>query len=78
MSDSDTSIDGWQLCDAGNKCWNLTGNVVAGTPLTIVRNGGAMSLNNNGDTINLLDGDTVIDTLTYGRVSEGDVVSNPL
>ena len=78
LSDNDISIDGWKLCDAGNKCWSLSGDLVADTPRTFVRNGGAMSLNNNGDTINLLDGETIIDTVTYGRVKESDVVSNPL
>lgn len=73
-SNVDTSIDGWRLCDAGEKCWDLTGNLAAGIPRVIVRNGRPMSLNNNGDTINLFDGDTVIDTVTYGRVNEGDVV----
>jgi hypothetical protein len=43
---------------------------------TIQRNGQAMALNNDGDTIDLLNpGGSVVQTVTYGSVDEGELVT---
>ncbi len=71
------NVDGWVLRDASNGIWVLPpGHVLApGQTLTIVRHGMSMSLNNGGDTIELLDtARAVVDRVEYGRVREGEEV----
>jgi hypothetical protein len=58
----------WFLRDAEGRVWAFTGQTVLapGQSLTIRRDGMAMSLNNDGDTVELIDPTgTVVDTFTY-------------
>ncbi len=70
-------LAGWTLKDRSAKTWALDewGILLPGRELTILRNGQAMSLNNGGDTIVLLDSaGNVWHTVVYGRVAEGQIV----
>jgi len=50
-------MTGWTLNDASGRVWSLSGigQIPAQQSITIQRNRMAMSLNNNGDTISLID-----------------------
>lgn len=67
-------LTGWWLQDAAGRRWPLTelGTVAAGASETTVRHGFPMNLNNDGDTVTLIDatGQT-IDQFTYSTSSEG-------
>jgi hypothetical protein len=68
---------GWVVKDKSGKIWLLgkLGVIAAGNSKTITRQGQAMSLNNDGDTIELLDRNKKSkDKITYGKVKEGEVV----
>jgi hypothetical protein len=52
---SAVSVVGWTLQDRSGGTWTLTGSLAAGQSQTFKRNGQAMSLNNTGDEIVLLD-----------------------
>lgn len=67
---------GWKLRDAANTTWSLdsVSSLGAGASVVVRRNGQQMSMNNNGDTIELLNAQgTVVQTVTYGRVAEGEI-----
>ena len=69
-----TPIDltGWQLRDLAGNIWILSGPVGAGQFATARRAGQAMSLNNDGDVVELvMPGGTVVDTVRYGHAAEG-------
>ena len=71
-------LAGWRARDLAGNVWNLDGlaNIAAGENKTLLRNGAAMSLNNGGDTIELVAPDgTVVQTVVYGKVSSDEVVS---
>jgi competence protein ComEC len=57
---TNVSMDGWFLHDAGDRVWNLSGlgTIAPGASTTIRRDAMPMSLNNNGDTIRLVDPNT--------------------
>ena len=67
-------LTGWWLEDAAGRRWPLTdlGTIAAGASETTVRNGLPLNLNNNGDTVKLIDplGQTR-DEFTYPTSSEG-------
>lgn len=65
-------LTGWQLRDLAGNVWNITGVVGPGQAITIVRSGQPMSLNNDGDNIELvMPTGTVVDNVRYGRAVEG-------
>jgi hypothetical protein len=71
------SLTGWRLRDLSGRTWSLDplGTLQPGQERTIRRNGQPMAMNNNGDTIDLLDpSGAVIQTVTYGRVDDEDEV----
>ncbi len=71
-------LAGWKLRDLANTTWSLNtlGTFAPGESKTIKRLGQAMSLNNTGDTIELIrDDGTVLQTVTYGTVQEGDEIT---
>ena len=49
------SLVGWTLQDRSGATWNLTGSIAPGQSRTFRREGQAMSLNNAGDEVVLLD-----------------------
>lgn len=55
-SSNDISLEGWTLMDKSGRIWALsnTGSIQSQQTITIKRNRMAMSLNNNGDTVTLL------------------------
>jgi hypothetical protein len=66
------SLEGWTLQDRSGGTWSMTGAVAAGQSRVFRRNGQAMSLNNAGDEIALLDAMSVErDRFAYGATSEG-------
>jgi endonuclease/exonuclease/phosphatase family metal-dependent hydrolase len=68
------SVLGWKLRDESGAVWALDGlgTLMPGEIKTIKRNGKAMSMNNQGDTIELLEpSGTVVDQLSYGPTEEG-------
>jgi hypothetical protein len=68
------SLVGWALRDRHGGEWILTGSINAGQSRAILPNG-AMSLNNAGDEITLLDsGHVSVDAFEYGVSSEGAVI----
>ena len=77
---SPIDLTGWQLRDLAANTWTLNITVPAGQRITIVRNGAGMlrnhgqqmSLNNDGDLVELVMPDgTVVDSVRYGRAIEG-------
>jgi len=72
-------LDGWRIGDStATGFWPLTaadGSVSPGQSVTVIRTTRPMSLNNNGDTIRLLNpaGD-VIDTETYPGAASGELI----
>jgi exonuclease III len=72
------NVTGWKLRDLANTVWMMDalGTLNSGEEKTIKRNGQPMALNNTGDTIDLIDPSaTVIHTVTYPKVQEGEVVT---
>ncbi len=59
-----------------NQTWNLFGTVDPGQRIEFRRNGQSMALNNNGDTIELLDATgNIVDSAKYEEISEGEVIA---
>jgi hypothetical protein len=74
ISNASTSLDlaQWQLRDASGNVWTLSGFIQPEQQLVIKRLGQAMSLNNGGDTVELIDpAGNVVDSVRYGRAEEG-------
>ena len=70
------SLEGWTLRDRSSATWHLAGSLAAGQAHTLRRDGQAMSLNNAGDEIALLDAmSTERDRFAYAMTSEGMAVS---
>jgi Lamin Tail Domain len=70
------SLVGWTLRDRSGGTWALTGALAPGASRTFRRSGQTMSLNNAGDQIVLVDStNTVVQTVTYERVDEGELVT---
>ena len=67
-------MGGWVLLDLDGLFWSLSsiGTIAAGSSETIERNGMALSLNNDGDEIALIDdAGTERDRFSYNASSEG-------
>jgi hypothetical protein len=65
-------LTNWLLRDLAGSVWSLTGQAALGLETTIRRSGMAMSLDNDGDTVELLDptGD-IVDAMTYLQTQPG-------
>ena len=73
------SLYGWQIGDSTpEQTWSLTsgdGVIGPGQSVTVIRGGRNMALNNNGDTIRLINPvGQVIDTETYDSAASGQVI----
>ncbi len=69
------SLNGWHLKDRANRTWTLFGTLEAGAERTFTRDGQSMALNNNGDTVALIDdGGNVVDSVSYQTAQEGKVL----
>lgn len=72
------SLVGWNLRDLAGRTWSLDtlGTLPPGMERTIERLGQPMAMNNDGDTIDLLNPmGGVVQTVTYGSVDEGEPVT---
>jgi len=72
------ALVGWRLRDLAGQVWSLDslGTPAAGTERMIQRLGQPKAMNNGGDTIDLIDPNgTVVQTVTYGGVDEGELVT---
>lgn len=62
----------WQLRDASGNAWLLEGQIAPGQRITIARAKKPMSLNNDGDVVELVSSAGItVDTVSYGRTNEG-------
>lgn len=78
ITDQPVDLTGWTLEDLAERKWSLSslGVLQPGEEKTIKRQGQPMALNNDGDTIELCKPDgTVVDTVQYGSVEEGEVIT---
>jgi hypothetical protein len=78
MGTAPVDMAGCVLRDLARKTWKLDslGVLNPGEVKSIKRNGQEMALNNGGDTIELVDkSGTLLDSITYDRVEEGEDVS---
>ena len=72
------NLIGWKLRDLAHIEWVLDalGTLNPNEEKKIKRNGQPMALNNTGDTIDLTDPSaTVIHTVTYPKIQEGELVT---
>lgn len=66
------NLAGWQLRDLAGNVWILSGTIGAGQIIPAVRNRQPMSLNNEGDVIEVvMPNGTVVDVVHYGQAVEG-------
>jgi len=66
-------LTGWKLRDAAGRTWVLFGTLQAGDERTFTRDGQPMALNNNGDTVELLDATgNPVDTVRYTLTRDGE------
>lgn len=66
------TVDEWQLRDLAGNVWILSGTIQPAELKSVVRAGKPMSLNNDGDVIELVMPDgRVVDTVRYGKAAEG-------
>lgn len=73
------NLTGWFLRDKSGRVWALAslGQIAAGSTATIRRGGMAMSLDNGGDEVELLNNlGAIVDHLTYGATAEGARVAH--
>jgi Lamin Tail Domain len=72
------NLAAWKLRDLAENSWQLDGlgTLAPGAEVSIKRNGQSMSLNNNGDTVELVAPDgTVVQTASYGKATAGQEVT---
>lgn len=72
------SLNSWSARDLSGKAWLLDelGTIAPGEEKTIKRNGQPMSLNNSGDTVDLVDpAGKVVQSVTYSHTDEDEAVS---
>lgn len=70
-------LTGWTVRDLAQNTWTLGSAIVEpGASVTVKRQGQPMSMNNSGDSIELISpAGTVVQRVTYPAVTEGQVVS---
>jgi hypothetical protein len=72
-----SKLPGWVIKDLANAYWQLDagGILKAGQRVTVQRNGMNMGMNNDGDTIFLINPDNeTIDLLNYGQTSDDQII----
>lgn len=74
------SLAGWQVRDLAGRIWTLAGagTLPPGQEVTVRRDGQEMALNNDGDTVELLDASgAVLQRFTYAKAGEDQLVVVP-
>ena len=66
------TLRSWSLKDKGKNVFNLAGTIKANGQLVITMRSNSMPLNNDGDTITLLEGKTVRQIVSYRKQQAGD------
>ena len=66
------ALGGWFLQDKANNVYGLAGTVAANGKRVITMKSNSMPLNNDGDTILLVQGKTVRQTVSYNKKQAGD------
>ena len=66
------SLRSWSLKDKGKNVFNLAGTIKPNGQLVITMRSNSMPLNNDGDTITLLEGKTVRQIVSYKKQQAGD------
>ena len=66
-SNKAASLKGWSLRDKARNIFKLSGNIPANGKLTIIMKSNSMPLNNNGDTITLLEGQRARQNFMYNK-----------
>jgi exonuclease III len=75
LSDEVITIAGWKFRDNANNIWTINSTINPNSKVEIMRNGQEMSLNNSGDTIELIDKNgIVIQSITYSQAEEEEVI----
>ncbi len=73
---SAVSLTGWMLRDRSGLTWTLTGSIGPNQARMFRRNGQALSLNNSGDEVVLLDGQQAErDRFEYSASMEGTSIA---
>ena len=74
-SNQAVTLSGWKVKDIANNVWNINTTINPNSSKEIIRNGQEMSLNNSGDTIELIDGNgLVVQKITYQRANEEEEI----
>ncbi len=73
-SDRDVSLRGWSLVDAAKHRLNLAGTLPAKSKKVVVLKAEEMPLNNDGDTIKLLNQGAEVQQVSYGADQAGSGV----
>ena len=79
LSDVTVDVNGWQIRDSGSNYYTInstktnTGStlIISGGRLAIYRNMGSSMFNNDGDTVKLFNGSTLIDLFSYTTTIDG-------
>lgn len=77
ISTQSINMTGWKLRDLAGKMWQLDslGTITPNQEKQIKRRGQLMALNNNGDTVDLINlSGTVVQTVTYARADEDEII----
>ena len=73
--ESDVDVSGWTIKDAGGKAYILSTTILPRTEIVLGKTVTGISLNNNGETITLIDGSgVVVDTLSYKTASDEEII----
>ena len=65
-------LRGWSLRDKQKNTYNLSGSIKPNGRLVVTMKNNRMPLNNDGDTITLLEGKTVRQIFTYRKQQAGN------
>lgn len=80
LGSQSVGLQGWRVRDLAGRTWNLdaAGILPPGQEITIRREGQEMALNNDGDTVELLDASgSVVQSFSYTDVSQGQAFTPP-
>jgi len=69
------NLSGWAIKDAGGSAYSLSTSLPGGVEAIFEYSLTGITLNNNGDTLNLLnDAGEIVDTLVYSAASDDEII----